>query len=1388
MFTVGEVTGEVRAVAPDGSSRIVREGDSLLPGETLEAEEGAQAILLFPDGRQLALPAGGTLTLPATTLSTQITDLTESDQSDELKASDDSETIANSQADGMLFPDISSSGFFESGPVSYSADSPNHQENTPAASGQIGGGSSGPIAGLGSTPTLARDGSLGNSLDSGVRDIGYTSSRGPVFSQSSDPGISSGLSTVSSAGAIASSPSTAANSPIALSEALASGSGASSNTTPIISHPTIVSSSATGGAVISSAQVQTAVSSAPATTSTPSTAPQQTSTQTITPASPSTPEPAAQQATPTPTPEPVVAASTTADTGSVVFGQSLVQQSGLLSNDQGTGITLSRVGDTDILETGSTTIQGQYGSLSIQADGMYNYTAASVDLHSDMVAHWAFNESVGSASVQDSSIMDSVTDTGTLNNNASIVSGGRTGNALQLDGTGDYVSFADSVEINTPTSDISARTISLFFQPDSATSLSDRQVIYEEGGTTNGFIIYIQSNTLYAGAYSSSTGWTGHYFSTDISNLDTSQWHSIVLSLDASTNTMEAWLDGASIGEISNAQAVASHASDIRLGGSGDGNLFHDGEQTGAFNFNGKIDEVRVYNRALNEQEVSLLHSGNTSATEIFNYTATDSAGGTSSSTLTLTVSTPSNISPVAVDDVLSVMSDQSAAINSVAGQGLLGNDRDAEGDSLTVTRVGTTDVAASGTTSITGTYGTLVIAANGTYSYTPLNSAANGGTDTFTYTVSDGTTTSTANLTVNVIADGSANADTLTVTESGFSASAVYMLDETGGQDYLAVVDTESGVSHRLGAITGSSASRKTLAMGPDGTLYVTDSTNLYTLDPSTQALTLVGAHGVTDSMSFIGLTVAPDGTIYAAKYDGHIYTLNPSTGAATDLGGVSGFENNWGDLVWHDGALYTQAYTYTNGQSIYQFVRIEPSNSGFTATPLPNASDAGSLHGITSVNGELRGVVWSYTGGETVTIDTTTGLVSSRAPVTGAAKIEDSASSGTSMAGNVLTNDTGTTGVTTVALPDGTSSTVSNGGATIQGTYGTLIMQTDGSYIYTLDNSLEATNNLASEETGTDRFVYTASTTGGSTQSILTVFVNGSSEVVTTDAATFSNYNVMTSVDASSSTIPIDFTITTQNDSDKITEIVISGVNGSTFNVPSVLTDNGTITGNTSNSSEFVWRATPGTNAGLDSFDAASAGLTLATINGSQAWGQHMGISATVSEYDSNGATTSSWTSTSAIHTTLAGIDHTRTGTSGDDTLTGSSDTWTNIDEFIGGAGNDTMTGGSGSDFYVWRGADVGTSSSPAIDTITDFSAGRLGDVLDLRELLPDTAESTLDEFLSFSFADGNTTIGVSTTAGGPVVQNIVLDNVDLSSSFGTTDVTQLTNQLTDNGNLLT
>ncbi|MCX4026656.1 retention module-containing protein [Endozoicomonas sp. SM1973] len=138
--------------------------------------------------------------------------------------------------------------------------------------------------------------------------------------------------------------------------------------------------------------------------------------------------------------------------------------------------------------------------------------------------------------------------------------------------------------------------------------------------------------------------------------------------------------------------------------------------------------------------------------------------------------------------------------------------------------------------------------------------------------------------------------------------------------------------------------------------------------------------------------------------------------------------------------------------------------------------------------------------------------------------------------------------------------------------------------------------------------------------------------------------------------------------------------------------------------------------------------------------------------------------------------------TGGATDDVLLGG-DT---IDLIAGGAGNDQLTGANGGDQFIWSELDQGTNQLPAVDIIKDFNTQQ-GDALNVADLLIDEDVNSLEQYLAFNFENGSTTINVSHAGNGEITQQIVLENVDLSSHYGTTDTTELIDNLLDDGHLI-
>ena len=164
---------------------------------------------------------------------------------------------------------------------------------------------------------------------------------------------------------------------------------------------------------------------------------------------------------------------------------------------------------------------------------------------------------------------------------------------------------------------------------------------------------------------------------------------------------------------------------------------------TGASTTNGTVAIVG------NGTKVKFTPSANFNGVVVFTYTVSD---GTNSSTAYVTVTvTPINDPPLANDDSTNTLEDVSVTIK------VLANDSDPEGTPLTLTGTSTTN----GTAVISGTNVVFRAATN-------FN-----GVVVFSYTVSDGTNSATANVTVTVAPVNDARGSTTPTTLETFRSSS---------------------------------------------------------------------------------------------------------------------------------------------------------------------------------------------------------------------------------------------------------------------------------------------------------------------------------------------------------------------------------------------------------------------------------------------------------------------------------------------------------------------------------------------------------------------------------------------------------------------------------------
>ena len=511
----------------------------------------------------------------------------------------------------------------------------------------------------------------------------------------------------------------------------------------------------------------------------------------------------------------------------------------------------------------------------------------------------------------------------------------------------------------------------------------------------------------------------------------------------------------------------------------------------------------------------------NVSGQVVISYTISDGHGGTSTSTATIVVA-PVNDAPVAVADTNTTTED--TPITSTA-PGVLANDTDPDSPTLTVTGalVGTTGtfsaVSGAGLT-LAGTYGTLVIHTDGSYTYTPgaAAQALNTGTtvqDVFSYRASDGALTSTATLTINVT--GANDAAQI----NGPLAGSVK--EDTAGQlvasNSLFVTDVDNPAAFNPATVTGTYGTFSINAAG-DWTYTLNNSAaNVQALkegDTRVETFTVSTVDGTTRAITIDVLGTNERPTVTAASATG---SEDPAAPIAISLGGadVDGTVTQLtiADLPAH-GTLYRDA-------AMTQPIAAGATLSGATGTvyfkPDANWNGNTSFHytatdnnggvstqgtasiGVTAVNDApvAANDVGSVLEDGTLTVTAANGLITSTANPAGTDTDVDSASL------TVTQIRTGAEAAT------GTAGTI---GTALAGTYGTLTLQGDGSYVY-IANKAAA---LAAGVTATDVFTYRVSDGSLSDTAELRITVTGTNDTPVT-VGTLPN---VSGVDASGVSIP--------------------------------------------------------------------------------------------------------------------------------------------------------------------------------------------------------------------------------------------------------------------------
>ena len=467
---------------------------------------------------------------------------------------------------------------------------------------------------------------------------------------------------------------------------------------------------------------------------------------------------------------------------------------------------------------------------------------------------------------------------------------------------------------------------------------------------------------------------------------------------------------------------------------------------------------------------------------ESFTYVVTDAVGNTATGTITIDI----------VDDVPTATADVNSA---GSGQTVTGNVETND----TAGADGIASIAWAGAvgSTVTGAHGTLTVGTDGSYSYHANPNTS--GTDVFNYTITDGDgDTSPSTLTINV-----ANATVLAPTDSDVTVNENALDTTITGSDLAAGTITgslgtaspaETDASNQLDGSGGFGTLTYALVSGGNaatagtfGTIQVhADGSYVYTLtSPVTEPTANNGADTVNAAESFtyvvtdavgnsatgtININIVDDVPTATADVNsagsGQTVTGNVETNDTAGADGIASIA--WAGAV---GSTVTGAHgTLTVGTDGSYSYHANPNTSGTDVFNYTITDGDGDTSPSTLTINVANATVLAPTDSDVTVnenaLDTTiTGSDLAAGTITGSL---GTASPAETDASNQL-DGSGGFGTLTYAL-------VSGGNAATAGTFGTIQVHADGSYVYTLTSPVTepTANNGADTVNAAESFTY--------------------------------------------------------------------------------------------------------------------------------------------------------------------------------------------------------------------------------------------------------------------------------------------------------------------------
>jgi autotransporter-associated beta strand protein len=240
------------------------------------------------------------------------------------------------------------------------------------------------------------------------------------------------------------------------------------------------------------------------------------------------------------------------------------------------------------------------GNTTINAGTLQLAQVASTTVMNSAVANYTFDSVTGSTVANSGT--GGATLNGTLTAGATVVAGGRFGNALSVAG-GAYLNVISTI---TPLANTGNWTVSAWVKTATpgSTILSKSNGGWASGNT----IFYLgDGNSAGSGSTPSAVRWGGGFDQTTASapSVTDNNWH--LLTYVSNAGNYAIYVDGTAeaLSDGNNAFGNADVGSNLRIGATTD-----TAASDGTVNFNGLLDNVQIYNQALTAPQISALFLG----------------------------------------------------------------------------------------------------------------------------------------------------------------------------------------------------------------------------------------------------------------------------------------------------------------------------------------------------------------------------------------------------------------------------------------------------------------------------------------------------------------------------------------------------------------------------------------------------------------------------------------------------------------------------------------------------------------------------------------------------------------------------------------------------------